>query len=94
MRGYYLGAYRDNVLLDGQMEYRFPIWNIFGATTWIATGQVQPNYGALTLNGFHLSYGVGIRIRVDTKHNTNMRFDMGFGPNEIKGFYINFSEAF
>jgi hypothetical protein len=94
MRGYYMGAYRDHVLVDAQVEYRAPIWNIFGATGWIGAGRVANSYSDLSLNGFHLSYGVGLRVRVDTKNNTNLRFDMGFGPDNWQGFYINFSEAF
>lgn len=94
MRGYYLGALRDKVLLDAQVEYRLPIWNIFGAAAWLGTGRVAETYSGLNLDGFRLSYGIGLRIRVDTKHNTNMRFDMGFGPHNIHGFYINFAEAF
>ncbi|HMT28152.1 MAG TPA: BamA/TamA family outer membrane protein [Bacteroidia bacterium] len=94
MRGYYKGALRDRTLVDGQIEYRFPIWNIFGAATWIGTGRVAEEYSGLTLDGFWLSYGAGLRIKVDSKNNTNMRFDFGFGPNGVNGFYINFAEAF
>jgi outer membrane protein assembly factor BamA len=94
MRGYYMGAYRDHVLVDAQVEYRAPIWNIFGATAWVGTGRVADSYRDLSLNGFHLSYGGGLRIRVDSKNNTNLRFDMGFGPGGWQGFYINFAEAF
>ena len=32
MRGYYEGAFRDKVLVDAQVEYRMPIWKIFGIT--------------------------------------------------------------
>ena len=94
MRGYYEGAFRDKVLVDAQVEYRMPIWKIFGITAWIGTGRVADEYADLGLAGFKVSYGGGIRIRVDTKHNTNLRFDMGFGPGGISGFYINFAEAF
>jgi len=94
MRGYYQGAIRDKVLVDGQVEYRMPVWNIFGITGFIGTGRVADMYSHLSLDGFYLSYGGGIRIRVDTKNNTNLRFDMGFGPNGVSGFYINFAEAF
>ncbi len=94
MRGYYQGAHRHNVLLDAQVEYRQPIWNIFGAVAWIGVGQVQPNYPTLAFNGFHLDYGGGLRIRVDNKHNSNLRFDVGFGPGGIVGGIINFAEAF
>jgi len=94
MRGYYEGAFRDKVLVDAQVEYRMPVWNIFGLTSWIGTGRVADEYGDLGLSGFKLSFGGGVRIRVDTKHNTNLRFDMGFGPGGISAFYINFGEAF
>jgi hypothetical protein len=94
MRGYYEGAYRDKVLVDAQVEYRMPIWNIFGITAWAGTGRVAPNYGALSWDGWKLSYGGGIRIKVDSKHNTNLRIDFGFGPGGISGTYINFAEAF
>jgi len=94
MRGYFKGAYRDNVLVDSQIEYRAPIWNIFGATGWIGTGRVATNYKDLSLNGWKLNYGAGLRIRVETEHNTNLRIDYGFGPNGISGVYFAFAEAF
>jgi hypothetical protein len=94
MRGYYLGAYRDKVLVDAQVEYRAPIWNIFGLVGWVGTGRVADKYSNLSLDGWKLSYGGGLRIRVDSKHNTNLRLDFGFGPNGIKGTYFSFAEAF
>lgn len=94
MRGYYKGALRDKVLFDAQIEYRMPVWNIFGITTWIGTGRVADQYNNLSLDGFRLSFGGGIRLRVDTKNNTNLRLDMGFGPGGVSGFYFNFAEAF
>jgi outer membrane protein assembly factor BamA len=94
MRGYYEGAFRDNVLLDAQLEYRMPVWKIFGAVGWIGTGRVAPEYSALSLDGFKVSYGGGVRIRVDSKNNTNLRIDFGFGPGGLKGTYLNFAEAF
>jgi outer membrane protein assembly factor BamA len=94
MRGYYQGAIRDKILVDCQMEYRMPVWNIFGITGWIGTGRVADKYKNLTWNGWWVSYGGGIRIRVDSKNNTNLRLDFGFGPNGVTGTYINFAEAF
>ena len=94
MRGYYKGALRDKVLVDAQVEYRLPVWSIFGMTTWVGTGRVAESYKDLSLDGLWLSYGLGLRIMVDTEHQTNLRFDFGFGQGNIKGFYINFAEAF
>lgn len=94
MRGYYQGAYRDKVLVDGQVEYRMPVWKIFGVTGWLGTGRVAGAYDHLTFDNWKLSYGAGIRIKVDSKNNTNLRLDFGFGPHGISGTYINFAEAF
>ncbi|MDI3320741.1 BamA/TamA family outer membrane protein [Pinibacter soli] len=94
MRGYYEGAIRDKVLVDAQVEYRMPVWNIFGIAGWIGTGRVADYYGHLKPSGFWLSYGGGLRIRVDTKNNTNLRVDCGFGPHGVRGFYVDFGEAF
>jgi outer membrane protein assembly factor BamA len=94
MRGYYEGGLRDNVLVDAQVELRLHVWNIFGVVGWFGVGQVQNSYSQVAMDQFHLSYGPGLRIRVDSKHNTNLRFDFGFGPNGIQGFYVNFGEAF
>ena len=94
MRGYYLGALRDKVLFDTQIEYRMPVWKILGVVSWIGTGRVAESYNDLSLDGFWLSYGFGLRIKVDSENNTNLRLDWGFGRGGIKGFYINFAEAF
>ncbi len=94
MRGYYQGALRDNVLVDGQIEYRMPVWKMFGITGWVGAGRTAPDYEGLSFDDYHLNYGGGFRVRVDSKNNINMRIDFGFGPNGIAGTYINFAEAF
>ncbi len=94
MRGYYQGALRDKVLVDAQVEYRMPVWNIFGLVGWVGTGRVAEKYQDLSLGGFWPSYGLGLRIKVDSESDINLRVDTGFGKNGISGFYINFSEAF
>lgn len=94
MRGYYKGALRDKVLVDAQIEYRMPVWNIFGLVGWVGTGRVAEKYQDLSLGGFWPSYGLGLRIKVDSESDINLRVDTGFGKNGISGFYINFSEAF
>ena len=94
MRGYYEGAIRDYVLIDGQVEYRMPIWNIFGVVGWVGTGRVAPSYSQMELKDLWISYGLGARIRVDSKHNTNLRIDYGWGEQGANAFIIGFAEAF
>jgi outer membrane protein assembly factor BamA len=94
MRGYYQGALRDKVLMDCQVEYRLPIWNIFGIAGWVGTGLVAESFNKIDLNKLWPSYGIGLRVRVDSESDINLRVDVGFGKKGINGLYINFGEAF
>ncbi|MDN3723562.1 BamA/TamA family outer membrane protein [Aequorivita sp. SDUM287046] len=94
MRGYYEGALRDKILVDTQLEYRMPVWNIFGVVGWVGTGRVAPAYKKLSFEDFWPSYGGGLRIQVDSKNKVNLRLDFGFGRDGIHGTYISFAEAF
>lgn len=94
MRGYYQGAYRDKALVDAQIEYRAPVWNIFGVVGFVGTGRVFESYQDLSFEAWRVSYGAGLRIMVDSKHQTNLRVDFGFGEGGIKGTYLSFGEAF
>jgi outer membrane protein assembly factor BamA len=93
MRGIYLGRYRDKVSIDSQVELRFPIFWILGGTVFGGAGQVAPEYGQMSWDSFHYCYGTGLRLKVDSKHDINLRFDMGFSADQ-NIFIMNFSEAF
>lgn len=94
MRGYYFGAIRDQNIFMTQIEYRLPIWNIFGMTAWYGKGKVYSKNEKLTLYEMWNSYGLGLRIMVDSKSKTNLRLDLGFNDYGNPAFILNFSEAF
>jgi hypothetical protein len=54
---------------------------------------VGTGYDDLALSGFRMSCDDGIRIGVDSVSKVNLRLNMGFGPDGVSGFYINFAEA-
>jgi len=93
MRGIYRGRFRDNVLVDGQMEVRFPIFWIFSGVVFNGIGEVAPSYEKLNSKGTHYTYGAGLRVQMDTKHDVNLRFDVG-RSYERTIFVVNISEAF
>ena len=93
MRGIYLGRFRDKTLVDTQVELRFPIFWIIGGVVFGGLGQVSPALNQLNLNSFHYTYGLGLRLKVDSAHDVNMRFDLGFSKDQTI-FIMQFSEAF
>ncbi len=92
-RGTYFGRYRDKVSLLTELELRFPVYWIFGGTVFNSIGQVAPSYSKLAFKNFHYNYGFGLRVKVDSKNNVNLRFDYAISSDQ-QFFIINFAEAF
>ena len=96
MRGYYLGRYRDNNLIAGQVEYRFLPFSFskrWGATLFLASGQVFDQFNNLTLNRFLPTAGSGLRFLLFPKKDIFTRIDVAF-TREGPGFYFFIGEAF
>ena len=94
MRGYYLGAIRDKVIADAQVEYRMKVWSIFGLTAFASAGRVADTYAKMDLNDLWYGGGFGLRIMVDSAHKANLRIDFGFGQKGARTVVIGFAEAF
>ena len=94
MRGYYLGAIRDKVVMDAQIEYRLHIWSIFGVAAFISAGRVAPDVKSMNIDGLWYGGGFGFRICVDSESKVNLRLDFGFGQEGSSAFIFGFSEAF
>ncbi|SHJ91209.1 Surface antigen [Reichenbachiella agariperforans] len=94
MRGYFSGELRDKTILDTQVEYRMPVWNIIGVVAFASTGRVAPDYSSMTVQGLWYGGGLGLRIRVDSKNNANLRLDYGLGQEGASAFVVAFTEAF
>lgn len=91
MRGYYSGRYIDNNLLSAQLELRQHIYGRIGCVAWAGGGTVFPSFEKLRMKNILPNYGLG--LRVEFKHNVNIRIDYGFGK-DTGGFVFQFAEAF
>lgn len=91
MRGFYRGRYIDNNMMSAQMELRQHIYKRLGVVAWVGCGTVFPSFKELKGSSVLLNYGLGVRL--EFKHNVNLRIDYGFG-HEMGGFVITLSEAF
>jgi hypothetical protein len=91
MRGYYAGRYIDANQVTAQIELRQHIASRFGCVAWVGAGTVFPSLRQINVKNILPNYGVG--IRVEFKHNVNLRIDFGLGKNTA-GFSFGFGEAF
>jgi outer membrane protein assembly factor BamA len=93
MRGYYQGRYRDNVLIAGQAEYRFRLFDRFRIVGWMGTGQVAPSTEGIRMRALQYSYGFGFRYVFDVAEQLDIRADFGFGKG-TNGAYFDVQQAF
>lgn len=96
MRGYYLGRYRDKNLLAGQIEYRilpFGFSKKWGASVFLAAGQVYGDDYDFMWNQFLPTGGAGIRYLIFPDKDIYTRIDLSF-TREGSGVYFFIGEAF
>lgn len=91
MRGYYAGRYIDRNQIAAQAELRQHIYGRFGCVAWVGGGTVFPSFDELQWSDILPNYGLGLRI--EFKHNVNLRVDYGFGK-DTAGLVVQFAEAF
>lgn len=91
MRGYYEGQYRDNCLIQTQLELRQHIYNRHGIAIWGGAGNVFPNFHHFSWKQTLPTYGIGYRW--EFKKRVNVRLDYGIGKGQ-SAFYFNIDEAF
>lgn len=91
MRGYYSGRYIDCSQIATQIELRQHIMKRVGCVAWVGAGTVFPSLKHFEFDHILPNYGVGLRIEI--KHNVNMRIDYGFGK-QTAGFVFQMAESF
>ena len=96
MRGYYLGRYRDKNLVAGQVEYRilpFEFSKRWGASVFLAAGQVYGDEYGFNWDQFLPTGGAGIRYLICPEKDIYTRIDVSF-TEEGRGVYFFIGEAF
>ena len=93
LRGYYRGRFRDKNMIVLQQEFRMPVYKMLGIALFGGIGKVAKTIPELKTNEWHYDYGMGLRIRLNKKENTNIRIDYGL-TKDSQGIYVVFAEAF
>lgn len=91
MRGYYEGQYRDNNLIEAQIELRQKVYKRHGVVVWGGAGNVFSKFNKFRWKETLPSYGLGYRW--EFKNRVNIRLDYGIGKGQ-SSFYFNINEAF
>lgn len=91
MRGYYEGRYRDENIVEAQVELRQKVWRRNGIVVWAGAGNIFRDFGSFDIGQTLPNFGVGYRW--EFKKKMNIRLDLGFGRNG-SGIIFNINEAF
>jgi outer membrane protein assembly factor BamA len=96
-RGYTQGRFRGEQMLNGEIEYRFPITKcsqIVGGVVYVNATTATNNYTGVKLFEYiQPGFGVGIRVMINTASRTNLSVDYGWG-RKSSGFYFSGAETF
>lgn len=114
IRGYFKGTYQDHNMLAFETEYRLPfwkegndsklwqVWRRLGIVTFLSGAQVFRNASDLSMDGFNLAAGGGLRVLFNKNSRSNLRIDYAVsldpnsgGPGKRQsGLYFFLGEAF
>ena len=97
LRGYPGGKYRGKYMVAIQSEYRYNIYNRWGAVAFAGTGSVWGNEenGEESFEQDWLpSIGLGARYMVSLEKRINIRLDYAVGVDGNQGLYFGIMEAF
>jgi hypothetical protein len=94
-RGFIQGRFRGNTMLYLESEYRFRITHngLIGGTLF-ANAQSFSNASSHQLESIQPGEGIGLRIKLNKRSNTNIAIDYGFGTEGMRGFSVNVGEVF
>ena len=93
LRGVFFGRYRDNLMLEAQGEYRFPIFWHFGGAAFLGAGKVAHAVDALDFGALRVAGGTGLRYAVVPSERINIRLDVAYAAEGIN-YYLDLNEAF
>ncbi len=91
MRGYYEGRYRDQNLIEAQVELRQNIHKRHGMVVWIGAAQIFEQLKDMRFRQTLPNGGIGYRW--EFKKGINVRLDYGLSKNG-GGFIFSLNEAF
>lgn len=91
MRGYFQGRYRDNGIIEGQLELRQHIYGRSGIVVWGGLANIFSSFKNMKGSNTLGNYGIGYRFRL--KPRINLRADIGFTNKDV-GIVFGINEAF
>lgn len=94
-RGYAMGRFRGRHMLYLETEFRFNILRsgLLGGVVF-ANLQTVSEWPRNNFVSAQPGYGIGLRIKMNKRTNTNSAVDYGFGSGGSRGLAFNFNEVF
>jgi outer membrane protein assembly factor BamA len=93
LRGYVAGRYIDRDMIATQVEYRRSLPWRFGIVVFGGLGEVAPSVEEFRGDNILPAVGGGLRFKVSTKYNVNLRADLAQGKDGHT-FSMGIGEAF
>jgi len=93
LRGVFYGRFRDNNLVQGQAEWRFPIFGRWGGAAFMGAGTIARTLADFNPKDLTPAGGAGLRFMLNKSEGINIRLDVAYSPDGLLQ-YLNAGEAF
>ena len=96
-RGYPQGRFRGQSLVYGEVEYRWTVTGngLFGLVAFLNTQSLESGQaGEELFDDFATGAGVGLRVMLNKRSQTNLCLDVGWGKVGSRAVYFAVQEAF
>ena len=97
-RGYPQGRFRGQSLVYGEAEYRWTVTKngLFGMVAFLNTrdASAATQTGEKLFDSFATGAGVGLRLMLNKRSQTNLCLDIGWGKDGSRAVYFAVQEAF
>jgi hemolysin activation/secretion protein len=93
LRAKFEGEFRDNLALQGQLEWRQEVFKNWKFTAFVRLGYVADGFENLQVKNQKVGSSVGVRYKLNKKDHVNIRLDVSFGNGKVYQ-YITIGEAF
>ena len=90
IRGFNQGRFRDNDMILGSIEYRYPVWRTISSVIFMDAGQVT-NDMMTELRGDHFACGYGFGVRIQSRDRLFLRSDIAFSKDGFR-LYVNVND--
>jgi outer membrane protein assembly factor BamA len=94
LRGVYQNRFIELNSVQGQVDFRYPIFGRFWGSFFFGAGEVMRRIDSFAFSDLHPAGGAGLRYRIVPTEKIGIRLDFAYAAEGGTAYYLDIGEAF